>query len=110
MICNRYAVAVIPFPFAEIPVIKRRPAVVISGREFNEANGSTLVAMITSSTVDEWPSDVKIEDLKAAGLSMRCKVRWRLITIPNNLIVRTTGVLDGADRLRCERELVKMIS
>jgi mRNA interferase MazF len=110
VICDRYDVAVIPFPFADIPVIKRRPAVVISGRAFNEANASTLVAMITSSTLDIWPSDVAIEDLAAAGLKVRCKVRWRLTTIPNDLIVRKTGSLDGTDRLSCERELAKMIS
>jgi mRNA interferase MazF len=110
VICERYDVAVIPFPFAEIPVIKRRPAIVISGRSFNEANASTLVAMITSSTLDDWPSDVHIVDLNAAGLKVRCKVRWRLTTIPNDLIIRTTGRLEGADRLSCERELARMIT
>ncbi len=110
MICDRYDVAVIPFPFAEIPIVKRRPAVVISGHAFNKANASTLVAMITSSTLDDWPSDVRIEDLEAAGLKVQCKVRWRLTTIANDLIMRTTGRLEGADRLCCERELAKMIS
>lgn len=110
MICDRYDVAVIPFPFADIPIIKRRPAVVISGRAFNEANASTLVAMITSSTLDVWPSDVPIGDLAAAGLKVQCKVRWRLTTIPNELIVRKTGRLEGADRLSCERELAKMLT
>ena len=110
MICDRYDVAVIPFPFADIPVIKRRPAVVISGRLFNEANASTLVAMITSSTHDVWPSDVKIEDLEVAGLKVPCKVRWRLTTIPNDLIVRKTGMIQGADRLSCERQLANMIT
>ncbi|MGB8818413.1 MAG: type II toxin-antitoxin system PemK/MazF family toxin [Rhizobiaceae bacterium] len=110
MICDRYDVAVIPFPFADIPVIKRRPAVVLSGRPFNETNGSTLVAMITSSTLDTWPSDVAISDLESTGLKVKCKVRWRLTTIPNDLIVRSIGKLQGADRLGCERELAKMLT
>ncbi len=110
MICDRYDVAVIPFPFADIPIIKRRPAVVISGHDFNEANASTLVAMNTSSTLDVWPGDVSIDDLAAAGRKVRCKVRWRLTTIPNDLIVRKTGRLECADRLSCEYELAKMIT
>ena len=73
MICDRYDIAVIPFPIADIPVIKRRPAVVLSGRLFNETNASTLVAMITSSTFDKWPSDVPIADLKSAGLQVAAK-------------------------------------
>ena len=110
MICDRYDVAVIPFPFAEVPIIKRRPAVVISGAAFNKANASTLVAMITTSTLAHWPSDVQIGDTAAAGLKVQCKVRWRLTTIPNELIVRQIGKIEGSDRLACERELAKMIT
>ena len=36
MICDRYDVVVVPFPFDEIPVRKRRPVLVFSGRSFNE--------------------------------------------------------------------------
>lgn len=110
MICDRYDVAVIPFPFAEIPVLKRRPAVVLSGRAFNTANSSTLVAMITSTTQTSWPSDVQIQDLELAGLWLKCLVRWRLTTVPNDLIARKLGKLGGFDRLACEREFAGMIS
>ena len=110
MICERYDVAVIPFPFAETPVLKRRPAVVLSGLAFNTANKSTLVAMITSTKQSTWPSDVPLRDLQSAGLSVACLVRWRLTTVPNDLIVRKLGKLGGLDRLSCEREFANMIS
>ncbi len=110
MICKRYEVAVIPFPFAEIPVVKRRPTIVISGQSFNEANGSTLVAMITSTTQSTWPSDVPIRDLGSAGLKIACKVRWRLTTVPNDLIIRVMGEVTGEDRLACERQLAMMLA
>ena len=110
MICERYDVAVIPFPFAEIPVLKRRPAVVLSGLAFNAANNSTLVAMITTTKRTSWPSDVPLRDLKSAGLELACLVRWRLTTVPNGLIVRKLGKLGGLDRLSCEREFANMIS
>lgn len=47
MICKRYETIVIPFPFPDLPILKRRPMVVLSGLQFNKINGSTLVAMIT---------------------------------------------------------------
>ena len=109
MICDRYEVVVIPFPFAEVPVLKRRPAAVLSGKSFNLANSSTLVAMITSSDHAPWPSDVVLADLASAGLSVVCRVRWRLTTVPNYLIVRAIGKLGGLDRLACERQLANMI-
>jgi mRNA interferase MazF len=110
VICKRYDVAVIPFPFAEIPVLKRRPSVVLSGQSFNAANAATLVAMITSTTQNHWPSDVQINDLAAAGLKIACKVRWRLTTVPNDLIIRVMGELTGEDRLACERQLAMMLA
>ena len=110
MICDRYDVVVIPFPFAEVPVLKRRPSVVLSGRAFNAANFSTLVAMITSTAAAAWPSDVFLQDLASAGLRVACRVRWRLITVPNQLILKPLGKLGGFDRLSCEREFANMIS
>lgn len=109
VICDKYQVVVLPFPFAEVPVVKRRPAVVISGMQFNTENRSTLVAMITSSTRETWPSDVLIDDRQSAGIKVPCRVRWRMTTVPNDLILKSIGVLQGMDRIRCERELGKMV-
>lgn len=109
VICDRYEVVVLPFPFAEVPAIKRRPAVVISGKAFNTGNRSTLVAMITSSTKETWPSDVIIDDRLSAGLKVPCRVRWRMTTVPNDLILKSIGILKGMDRIHCEREFGTMV-
>jgi mRNA interferase MazF len=97
-------------PFAGIPVLKRCPAVVLSSLTFNTANGATLVVVITSTTQDPWPSDIVLNDLDTAGLQTPCRVRWRVTTIPNDLIIRKIGRLSGIDKLRCERELANMIA
>lgn len=102
MICERYATVVVPFPFSEVPVLKRRPVAVLSGHTFNAATGATLCAMITSSTSQRWPSDVAIAELASAGLSVPCTLRMRLATIPNELILRQIGNLGAVDRLACE--------
>lgn len=109
MICDRFDTAVIPFPFAEKPIIKRRPAVVLSGRAFNQASGSTLMGMITTAKVTDWPSDLNISDLFTAGLSVACLIRMRLTTIPNDLILRRLGRLGPMDRLACERSFAEMV-
>ena len=43
MISERWDVVVVPFPFAEGPGEKRRPALALSEREFNRA-GHTITA------------------------------------------------------------------
>lgn len=110
MICDRFDTIVVPFPFSDIPVLKRRPAIVLSNMRFNRNNAATLVGMITTAKASIWPSDYAITDLGAAGLNHPCIVRWRLATIPNNLIQRQLGRLAAIDRLSCERLLAEMVA
>ena len=66
MICDAFDVVVVPFPFADSGLANRRPALVLSTREFNRDGRSTL-AMITSAEHAGWPSDLPI-DWKKSGL------------------------------------------
>lgn len=109
MICDRFETVVVPFPFAEQPVLKKRPAVVVSSRAFNAGNGASLVAMITTAKATTWPSDIALSDLEAAGLQTPCIVRMRLVTLPNDLILRALGRLAALDRLACERGLAELL-
>lgn len=109
VICDRFETVVVPFPFADLPVLKRRPAVVVSSRAFNQANGSSLVAMITTAKETTWPSDIALSDLAAAGLRTPCILRMRLVTLPNDLILRALGRLAPLDRLACERGLAELL-
>lgn len=108
MICDRYDTIVVPFPFADVPVLKRRPAVVLSGPVFNTNNGASVVAMITTAKASNWPSDVTLEDLDIAGLRQSCIIRWRLATIPNELISNRLGHLSERDRLACEQQFATL--
>ena len=110
MIFDRFDTAVVPFPLAEQAVLKRRPVVVMSSRALNAANGATLVAMLTTAKASVWASDIVLDDLAAAGLQTPCILRWRLTTLPNDLILRALGRLGALDRLACERGMAAMIS
>ena len=98
VICKPGDVVVVPFPFVDRPASKRRPSVVLSQRAFNQANGHSICAMITTAARTRWPSDVAISDLASAGLPRPCVVRWKLFTLPNHLIERKAGSLGNADR------------
>lgn len=109
MIFERFQTAVVPFPFADVAVLKRRPVVVLSGAEFNGRNGTTLAAMITTAKQTSWPSDIEIRDLESAGLRTPCVIRMRLVTMPNGLFLRGLGRLGALDRLACERAVAEML-
>lgn len=86
MIFDRFETAVVPFPFSDMPVQKRRPALVLSSRTFNEESGQTIMAMITTAKDSAWPSDLPIGDIASAGLVPNCMIRWKVMTLPNSAI------------------------
>ena len=90
-------VVVVPFPFTDRQATKRRPALVLSTAAFNRNHGQSILAMITSSTVDPWPSDVAIEDWRDADLSVPCRVRFKLFTLEHSLVLRHLGALSAHD-------------
>jgi mRNA interferase MazF len=98
VICERGDVVVVPFPFVDVAAEKRRPSVVLSHRDFNEANGHSICAMVTTAGRTNWPSDIAIENLGSAGLRRACVVRFKLFTLPNLIILRRAGALAALDR------------
>ena len=98
MICEQGAVVVVPFPFVDRPIVKRRPALVCSREAFNGDNGHSVMAMITTAAHSTWPSDIAIHDLTSAGLTHASVVRWKVFTLPNDLIQRQAGRLSEGDR------------
>jgi mRNA interferase MazF len=98
VICEFGDVVVVPFPFVDQPIVKRRPAVVLSSRPFNADNDHSVLCMITTGARSAWPSDIQIGDLAEAGISHRSVIRWKLFTLSNLLILRLLGKLGSADR------------
>lgn len=98
MICNHWDIIAVPFPFMERPAVKRRPALVISTREFNANNDHTVMAMITSAMLERWPSDYLIGKPLEAGLKTACYIRWKIFTLPNIMLEKRIGELADEDR------------
>jgi len=93
---NPFDVVAVPFPFTDRQAFKRRPALVLSSDRFNRTHDQSVLVMITSTT-GSWPSDVSLEDWREAGLSFPCKVRFKLFTLENSLVVRKIGSLSVKD-------------
>ncbi len=97
MTCKPYDVVVVPFPFTDRRASKRRPALTLSSEAFSADRGHTVLAMITSAANPPWPMDVPI-DAGEAGLRAPSKVRMKLFTLDNRLILRKTGRLSQRDQ------------
>jgi mRNA interferase MazF len=104
VICDRWDVVVVPFPFSDKAAEKRRPALVLSNTTFNAA-GHTVLAMITTRGHRPWPGDCTLKNYSEAGLPLPCLVRLKLFTLDNRVVLRRLGRLSDADLARVEASL-----
>jgi mRNA interferase MazF len=96
VICRQYDVVVVPFPFTDRRASKRRPALALSSETFGAESGHTVLAMITSAANPPWPLDIPVNST-SAGLRTPSKVRMKLFTLDNRLILRRAGSLHEPD-------------
>ena len=97
---KKYDIVVVPFPFIDSELSKLRPALVISSEEFNHETKMVTCIMITSSSHEDWSSDVQIQNLQKAGLKKKCKARFKVFSIQGHLIKKVAGHLDKKDQER----------
>jgi mRNA interferase MazF len=97
-IYERWSVVVVPFPFTDIEVSKKRPALVLSPADFQERHGHLICGMITSAAHSDWPTDVTLMEYHAAGLHKPCKFRLKLFTLQDDMVLYRLGALADVDR------------
>lgn len=105
-----FDVVVVPFPFTDKTTTKRRPALVLSeAKAFNKRIAHCVLAMITSAKISDWPLDVEIEDIGAAGLPAASIVRMKLFTLDDQLVIKKAGALAPNDRKAVALALHKLL-
>lgn len=106
MTYKKYDVVIVPFPFTDSSMQKRRPALVLSDyTAFSAKTGHSIMAMITSAKNAPWPLDVRITDLSQAGLPAPSVVRMKLFTLDHRFIFAKAGVLSPGDAAMVNKAL-----
>ncbi|MBM4177050.1 MAG: type II toxin-antitoxin system PemK/MazF family toxin [Ignavibacteria bacterium] len=85
-------VVVIPFPFSDLSVIKRRPALIITSLKGNDL----ILCQITSQTVkDDYAVQITDNDFEQGSLKQVSNVRPnRIFTAENKIILYKIGKLN----------------
>lgn len=110
MIFDPFDVVAVPFPFTDLPMTKMRPALVVSAKAFHVRHDHLVLAMITSAGRSDWPSDVLLADWRKAGLSVPCRVRFKLFTLPMENVARRIGTLTKRDRAAARTGLSRALA
>jgi mRNA interferase MazF len=108
---ERGDVILVPYPFGERAGGRKRPALVISSREYNRATGELVIAQITGRvSAPERPGDYELEKWREANLPGPAMVRSRLATLSTSLVLRRLGTLSADDFQRALASLSAVIT
>jgi mRNA interferase MazF len=101
---------VVPFPYSDRLAEKRRPALIVSGDALLRDHGLVWLAMITSTRINAWASDVEIGDLSAAGLPLASRVRIaKIATIEPGRLLSRRGRLSQRDAALVRRAMRRFL-
>lgn len=108
VIYKQFDIVAVPFPFVDSFASKKRPAIILSSGEFNQANKHSIMAMITSARNHPWFADVPITDITCTGLSKPSIIRMKFFTLDHRLILNPLGTLSKKDR-DALRKMIKSV-
>ncbi len=91
-------IILVPFPFTDQTTSKKRPAVVVSSKEYNQGRPDLIIMAVTSRLhqVDKLGEEV-VAAWKGAGLLKPSIFKPILATIENSLVLKQLGSLQSED-------------
>ncbi|MFW5443862.1 MAG: type II toxin-antitoxin system PemK/MazF family toxin [Methylococcaceae bacterium] len=104
------AIVLIAFPFTDQTGSKRRPAVVISSKAYQEAKPDIILMAVTSQVkTQKLLGEVIIDEWKAAGLLKPSVIKPVIFTAEKRLIRKTLGQLKQVDIQQLKQNLTVII-
>jgi mRNA interferase MazF len=92
-------VVLVPFPFTSQTPSKKRPAVVVSSRGYNEDRLDVVLMAITSQLrISATSGDLSVQSWNVAGLLKPSVIKPVFATIEQSLVIRRLGALDATDK------------
>jgi mRNA interferase MazF len=100
-------VVVVPFPFSDLTIAKRRPALVIAGLEGDDI----ILCQITSQTIkDRYAVPLQDQDFETGGLKQTSNVRPnRLFTADSQIVLYRVGKLQREKLSEIIEKIVQII-
>jgi mRNA interferase MazF len=103
-------IILVPFPFTDQSTTKKRPAVVVSSKHYNQQRPDLIIMAVTSqirpaSIIGE----VIIRDWQAAGLLKPSAIKPVITTIEKPLVIKIMGHLNDNDRIALQKSLKEIL-
>jgi mRNA interferase MazF len=103
-------VVLVPFPFTDQSGAKKRPAVIVSSKNYNTDRCDLIIMAITSQMRPKLGfGEALIIDWQAAGLIKPSVFKPVLTTIEQGLVARTMGALSADDLATLRKNIAQVI-
>jgi len=102
---NRGDVVLVNFIFTDETGVKKRPAIIISSREYNNNRQEAIISAITSRTERILTGDYLIKDWKKAGLISPSLATCIIRTIKQDMISKKLGKVTANDLKQIDKHL-----
>jgi len=110
MTYSRGDVVFVPFMFTDKPVVKNRPALIISSPDYHASRREIVIAAITSHIREPlFVGDHRIDDWQTCGLSKPSVVTSILWTVKASMIRRRLGSISEKDKKAHEHALCRAL-
>ena len=109
VVYDKYDIIKVPFPFTDRNSDKVRPAVIISHIEYAIDTNHYIMIMITSSNQTKWTNDIEVQDLNVAGLPVPSKIRFKIFSLDERLVISKLGTLSIVDQHNLDKVLKKYL-
>ncbi len=97
-------VVLVGFPFTNLQAVKKRPAVVISRKAYQQNRPDVILMAVTSQIRQPLATgEAVLKDWQAAGLAKPSVLKPLIATLEQRQIVKVMGKLSDADRENLER-------
>lgn len=94
-------VVLVGFPFTDLQTVKKRPAVVISRKAYQQNRPDVILMAITSQIRQPLATgEAILQEWQAAGLAKPSVLKPLIATLEQQQIVRVMGQLSATDRER----------
>ena len=103
-------VLLVPFPFTSQTASKKRPATVVSSRDYNIARPDVVVMAVTSQLHPVAGfGEVRVDEWQAAGLLKPSAIKPVFATLEQRLVLRRLGMLTATDEASLRRTLADIL-
>ena len=107
---DRGDVVLVPFPFSNQTITKKRPSVIVSSNVYNNTSSDIVIMAITGKTDKTFTiGECLIEDWQSAGLLKPSSIKPAISTIEQRLVLRKLGKLSPKDLILMENAIKEFL-